>query len=215
MKALIVVDAQKDFMPATVENYESGQGGALAVPGGDQIVPVINELLPKFDLVIFTQDWHPKGMKGFASSHKDKQPFDTYKVDGKEDTLWPDHCIKESYGAMIHEGIDFSLINGDFYIFKKGEDINKHPYSAFDGTGLSFFLQDRGVTDIFVVGLATDFCVKDTAIDGAWQGFKTVVVKDATRSISENLDDTFIAFSENNVKIIESWELPLFNLMTD
>jgi nicotinamidase/pyrazinamidase len=213
MKALIVVDAQNDFMPATVENYESGQGGALAVPDGDQIIPVINELLPKFDLVIFTQDWHPTGMKGFASSHKGKQPFDTYKVNGKTDTLWPDHCIKESYGAMIHEGIDFGLINGDFYIFKKGEDVNKHPYSAFDGTGLSFFLQDRGVTDIFVTGLATDFCCKDTAIDGAWHGFKSTLILDACRSINPDLSETIIELTNNNVKLIESWELPLFNLL--
>ena len=215
MKALIVVDAQYDFMPATDENYKNGQGGSLAVPGGDQIVPVINKLLPEFDLVIFTQDWHPEGMKAFASSYKTKKPFDTYKVKGKEDTLWPDHCIAESYGAMIHEGINLDLIKKDVYFFKKGLEKDKHPYSGFDGTGLGFFLREKNVDQIFVTGLALDYCVKDTAVDGAWLGFKTVVIEDATASISEDLNATYQAFLDNNVKMIESWELPLFNLMND
>jgi len=215
MKALIVVDAQYDFMPASAEYFEQGQGGALAVPEGDEIIPVINKLLPKFDLVIFTQDWHPEGMKAFASSHKNKKPFDTYKVNGKEDTLWPDHCIANSYGARIHEEIDFGLIDGEFYIFKKGLEKNKHPYSGFDGTGLAFFLQDKEVDDIYVTGLATDYCVKDTAIDGAKNGFKTTIILDACKPINPDLSDPLTEFDHYNIKIIESWELPLFNLMTD
>ena len=106
MKALIVVDAQYDFKPASDEMYESGQGGALAVPRGDEIVSVINELLPKYELVIFKQEWHTKKMKAFKSSHEGKKPFDTYEVNGKQDTLWQDHCIAGSYGAMIHEEIN-------------------------------------------------------------------------------------------------------------
>jgi nicotinamidase/pyrazinamidase len=215
MKALIVVDAQYDFMPVPEEDYKNGQGGALAVPDGDQIIPVINELLPKFDMVIFTQDWHPEGMKAFASSYKTKKPFDTYKVKGKEDTLWPDHCIKESYGAMIHEDIDFGLIQGNFYIFKKGENPNNHPYSGFDGTGLAFFLQERKITDIFITGLATDFCCKDTAVDGAGYGFKSTLILDACKPINPDLSETIKELTDNNVKVIESWELPLFNLMND
>ena len=217
MKALIVVDAQYDFIPVSQREYEEGQGGALAVPNGEQIIPVINELLPKFDLIVFTKDWHPKGMKAFASSYKTKKPFDTYKVKGKEDTLWPDHCIQDTRGADIHDGIDFSLIKdeAEFYIFKKGLEKDKHPYSGFDGTGLGFFLREKNIDQIFITGLALDYCVKDTAVDGAWLGFKTVVIEDACKAISEDLNATYQTFLDNNVKMIESWELPLFNLMND
>ena len=217
MKALLVVDAQYDFVPVSKEEYENGQGGALAVPDGNQIIPVINKLLPQFDLIIFTKDWHPEGMNAFASSNPGKKPFDKYKVKGKEDTLWPDHCIQDTRGAAIHEGIDFALIKdeAEFYIFKKGLEKHSHPYSGFDGTGLGFFLREKNVDQIFVSGLALDFCVKDTAIDGAWLGFKTVVIKDACRAISKDLTDTNQALLDNNVKMIESWELPLFNLMND
>jgi len=215
MKALIVVDAQYDFFPATEENYKNGMGGALAVPGADKINSVINKLLSQFNLVIFTMDWHPEGMKAFASSYKTKKPFDTYKVKGKEDTLWPDHCVRGTRGAQIHEDIDFSLIQGDFYIFKKGLEKNHHPYSGFDGTNLEAFLKDRNVDQIFISGLALDYCVKDTAVDGAWAGFKTVVIEDATAAISKDLNGTYQTFLNNNVKMIESWELPLFNLMND
>lgn len=215
MKALIVVDAQYDFMPVSEKDYSICQGGALAVRGGDEIIPILNELLPQFDLVIFTMDWHPEGMKAFASSHKTKKPFDTYKVKGKEDTLWPDHCIQGTRGAQIHEGINFGLIKGEFYIFKKGLEKDKHPYSGFDGTGLGFFLREKNIDQIFVTGLALDYCVKDTAVDGAWLGFKTVVIEDATAAISEDLNDVYKTFLNNNVKMIESWELPLFNLMND
>lgn len=211
-KALCVVDAQYDFMPASEEDYANGMGGALAVTDGDQIVPVVNELLKKFDLVIFTKDWHPAGMKAFASSYKTKKPFDTYKVKGIEDTLWPDHCLQNSRGADIHEGIDLGLIEGDFYIFKKGMDKNSHPYSGFGAEGLEEFLNERGVEQIYICGLATDYCCLDTAIDGSMKGFDTYFILDATKPINPDLSEVLINLKDANVKIIESWHLNLLNL---
>ena len=213
-KALIVVDAQYDFMPASDYDYENGQGGALAVKEGDEIVPIINELLPKFDLVIFTKDWHPTGMEAFASSHKGKKPFDSYtNSDGEEDTLWPDHCVANTRGAELHEGIDFGLINGDFYIFKKGLEKDCHPYSGFGADGLESFLNGRGVHEVYIVGLALDYCVKDTAIDAAMKGFDTVVIEDGTKPIDPNINPTLKEFQEAGVKMIESWELSMYQLM--
>ena len=209
-KALIVVDVQNDFCP----------GGSLAVADGDQIIPIINKLLPKFELIIFTKDWHPEGMDAFASSHPGKQPFDKYfpvlqPMDRPliEDILWPDHCIMNTLGAEIHKDIDFGLIKGDFYIFKKGMKKNSHPYSGFGGIGLKEFLQEKEINQVFICGLATDFCCKDTAIDAANYGFNTVFILDATKPINTDLSDTLASLYNNNVKIIESWELPLFNLL--
>lgn len=211
MKALIVVDAQYDFFPATKENYDSGQGGSLAVPNGDQIIPVINKLLNKFELVIFTKDWHPKDMRAFASNRKGKNPFDTYKYDGETHVLWPDHCVEDTYGAMIHEDIDLSQIQDKVYIVKKGTDKNFHPYSGFSAPELQDILEENKVDDVYIVGLALDYCVKDTCIDSAMAGFKTVLIIDGTKPIVENIDDTLVELSEANVKIIESWEFGLFN----
>lgn len=192
MKALIVVDAQYDFMP----------GGALAVEDGDQIVPVINELLTKYKLVIFTKDWHPKGMDAFASSHEGKNPLDTYtNSKGVEDTLWPDHCVIGTRGADIHEGIDVGLISGDFYIFKKGMDKECHPYSGFGAEGLEEFLKEKGVNEVDIVGLATDFCVKDTAVDAANKGFKTNVFIEGTRGIAKDLTDAVLEMTQSGARV--------------
>ena len=212
-KALIVVDAQYDFMPASEEDYKNGMGGALAVREGDKIVPIINDLLPEFDLVIFTKDWHPRGMKAFASSYKTKKPFDKYKKKGVEDTLWPDHCVQNTRGADIHEDINLDLIEGDLYIFKKGMDKNDHPYSGFGAEGLEEFLNERGVEEVFIVGLALDYCVKDTAVDAAMKGFDTVVIEDGTRPIDPNINPTLREFQQAGVKMIESWEFDMYNLM--
>jgi nicotinamidase/pyrazinamidase len=196
MKALIVVDAQYDFMP----------GGALAVNEGDQIVPVINQLLPKFDLVIFTKDWHPTDMDAFASQHPGKRPFAKYETkDGNEDTLWPPHCMQNTRGADLHDDIDFGSISGDFYIFKKGMERNKHPYSGFGAEGLDEFLKERDVDEVHIVGLATDFCVKDTAVDAAKLGYKTSVVMDGTRPIDPDLGPVLREFMEEGVTITQSW----------
>lgn len=203
-RCLICVDLQNDFTP----------GGSLAVKDGDKIIPIINNLLKEFNLVIFTQDWHPVDMNAFASQHEGMKPFEKYfDLDGKEDTLWPDHCVQDTVGALLDENIMFSNINGDFYFFKKGDNKDYHPYSGFEGTNLAEFLREKGVEQVFVCGLATDFCVADTAIDSAMEGFETVVILDATKPINEDLSQTLINFNEANVKVIESWELNMYNLL--
>ena len=186
MKTLIVVDAQYDFFVVSKEDYENGKGGALAVPDSPGIIPVINALLPKFDLIIFTKDWHPKNMDAFASNHKGKKPFDTYvNKAGVEDILWPDHCVNNTRGAELHDDINFDLIKGDFYIFKKGTKKNEHPYSGFGAEGLSEFLKEKGVTEIIILGLALEFCILDTVIDSVKNGFDTTLILDGTRPITE------------------------------
>lgn len=210
MKALIVVDAQYDFMP----------GGNLAVAEGDEIIKVINKLLPKFGLVVFTKDWHPEKMEAFASYHDGKKPLDTYiNSDGAEDLLWPDHCIAGTPGAEIHKDIDFGLINGDFYIIKKGTQEKDHPYSGFGNfefnrpTELATILDSKGIQEVFVVGLAGDYCVKDTAIDAVKDGFLSRVILDGTKFVDpSNKQHVLNEFLENDVKVIEEWELDLFNL---
>jgi len=205
MKALIVVDVQYDFCPVSDEDFKNGLGGALAVPDGNGVVPVINSLLPKFDLVIFTKDWHPEKMKAFASSHKGKKPFDTFtNKDGVTDTLWPDHCIQNTRGSELHDDINFDLIKGDFYIFKKGTEKNNHPYSGFGAEGLSDFLKEKGVTETVIAGLATDFCVKDTVLDSVKEGFDTTVIWDGCRGISDDLTPVLNEFFDIGANVIDS-----------
>ena len=193
MKALIVVDAQNDFMP----------GGTLAVSNGDQIIKPINRLLRKFDLVIFTKDWHPQNHCSFI-------PDINTKLGG----IWPAHCVENTYGADIHKDIDFSIIKGEFYIFKKGTNPDKEAYSGFDNTGLAEFLDSKEVDEVFICGLATEYCCKATAIDAVELGFITRFILDSTRWITEEgKDETIKVLSEKDIKIIESWELSLFNLL--
>jgi nicotinamidase/pyrazinamidase len=202
-KALIVVDIQNDFCP----------GGSLAVPEGDKVVPVINDLLPKFDLVIFTKDWHPARHNGFASVYVDKKPFDTIERGGgfgscvRQDTLWPDHCIQNTPGADLHKDIKFENCKGEFYIFKKGEDVGNDGYSAFESRDLAPFLDGKGFSRLFVCGLALDYCVKETALDAARLGFDVAVIEDACKSISADINPVLKAFEDAEVDIIESWEL--------
>jgi nicotinamidase/pyrazinamidase len=197
-RALIVVDPQNDFMP----------GGSLAVKDGDQIVPVINKLTKSgmYDLVIFTKDWHPADMEAFASQHKGKNVFDTYtNSNGEVDVLWPDHCVAGTEGAEFHKDIDLNIPN--LYIFKKGLEVNSHPYSGFgdlyhfDSSGLLEFLGERGITDTDIVGLATDYCVKDTAIDSARHRFNTTVIMDGVRAIAEDLTPTLEIFEKEGIKV--------------
>jgi nicotinamidase/pyrazinamidase len=205
--ALIVVDVQNDFLP----------GGPLEVSEGDRIIPTINKLLPKFDLIIFTKDWHPANHKSFASQHEGKNAFDLVDLNGLDQVLWPDHCVRGTPGADIHEGIDFGRIKGSFYIFKKGNDSEVDSYSAFydngrkNSTGLKEFLDLLDIKENFICGLALDYCVEYTAIDSAMEGFDTVVIKDATRSLNEDITDTLNKFQEAGVKMIESWELDIYN----
>lgn len=210
MRALIVVDVQNDFCP----------GGALAVGKGDEVVPVINKLLPNFDLVVFTMDWHKADNVGFASQYG-VEPFTV--VPRLNDTVWPDHCVQNTEGAKLHAGLDLSKCKKDFYILKKGMD--SHPYSAFgqfpenvEGDEafpeLVTLLDSRGVTEIFVCGLATDYCVKDTAVDGASLfGYDTTVVIDACRGISEDLKPTMQVFLDEGIAIADSGNPDLFNVV--
>lgn len=201
IKALIVVDLQQDFCA----------GGSLAVPDGDVIVERINELLPKFDLVIFTKDWHPANHKGFASQHLDAKSFDKYtNLSGEEDTLWPDHCVENTLGAEFHIGLDLSKCKKDFYIFKKGTDDADQGYSGFSGTGLKDFLDEKRVTETYICGLALDYCVKNTAIDSALAGFDTYVIVDHTMPINPDITETLAVLKEAGVTCADGWVLGLF-----
>jgi len=174
--ALLVIDVQNDFIP----------GGSLAVPGGDEIVPLINRLGRSFNQVVLAQDWHPAGHASFASSHPGKQPFDTTQLPYGEQTLWPDHCIQGSQGAALHPALDLPHAQ---LIIRKGCNPDIDSYSAFmeadrqTSTGLAGYLKERGIDTVYVVGLAMDFCVMFTALDARIAGFKTIVVLDACRGI--------------------------------
>jgi nicotinamidase/pyrazinamidase len=173
---LVVVDVQYDFLP----------GGSLAVSGGDEIVPVINTLARQFTNVVFTQDWHPADHISFASQHYGKAPFETVELPYGTQVLWPDHCVWNTRGAELSDDLD--IPHGQL-IIRKGYNRLIDSYSGFQEadretlTGLSGYLNERDVDRLYVVGLATDFCVGWTAIDAAAGGFDVTVIEDATRAI--------------------------------
>lgn len=174
--ALIVIDVQNDFCP----------GGALAVPEGDQIVPGINALMDDFDTVVLTQDWHPAGHSSFASSHDGKSPYELIDMPYGPQVLWPDHCVQGSAGSDLHADLNVTRAN---VIIRKGTNPAIDSYSAFfendqkTPTGLEGYLKTLGVTEITMVGLATDFCVQFSALDAARLGFKVAVREDLCRAI--------------------------------
>lgn len=178
MKALLIVDLQYDFLP----------GGALAVPGGDEIIPLANDLQSRFPLVVATQDWHPEGHKSFASAHIGRKPFDTIRLNDMPQILWPDHCVQGSRGAALSDALSQHRIEA---IFRKGTESEIDSYSAFydngrkKTTGLEHYLKGKGVTDLFVCGLAGDFCVAWSVADALEAGLRTTVIEDATRAISD------------------------------
>ncbi len=173
---LLVIDVQQDFCP----------GGALAVPRGDEVVPVINRLAAAFRDVLMTQDWHPPGHQSFASSHPGHEPFQTIEVAYGPQVLWPDHCVQGTPGAEFHP--DLELPRAELVI-RKGFRPEIDSYSAFyendheTPTGLSGYLRNRGLGRIFMAGLATDFCVHYSAVDAAKEGFSVVLIEDACRAI--------------------------------
>jgi nicotinamidase/pyrazinamidase len=177
MKALLVIDIQNDFLP----------GGRLAVADGDAIIPLVNALQPQFDLVVATQDWHPAGHQSFAASHAGKQPFDTTELRGLPQVLWPDHCTQGTPGAELAAGLDQRAIEA---IFRKGTDPEIDSYSGFydnghqKSTGLADYLRGKQITEVYVAGLAADYCVFYTAQDALREGFATFIIEDATRAIS-------------------------------
>ncbi len=183
MKALIVIDVQNDFCP----------GGALAVTGGDEIVEPINALMPNYDAVILTQDWHPANHSSFASQHADKNPFDLIEMPYGPQVLWPDHCIQGGFGAAFHSGLDTDWAD---LVIRKGFRAEIDSYSAFfendrkTPTGLEGHLRTRGIRNLDLVGLATDFCVAYSAIDAANLGFDVCVLEGHCRAI--NLDGSLM-----------------------
>jgi nicotinamidase/pyrazinamidase len=203
MKALIVVDVQNDFLP----------GGALAVPEGDQVISVINGLMEQFDWIIATQDWHPAGHGSFASSHPGKQPGEVIDLNGLQQILWPDHCVQDSPGAAFSEALNTKAI---IKVFKKGTDPGIDSYSGFfdndhkKSTGLGDYLKENGIQKIYITGLATDYCVKFTALDAVQLGFDTYLVKDTTRAVNMQPGDFEKAVREMElagVVILESEEV--------
>lgn len=175
-RVLIVVDVQNDFCP----------GGALAVPEGDAVVPVVNALARRIPHVVLTQDWHPAGHISFASSHQGRKPFELIGLSYGPQVLWPDHCVQGTHGAAFHPGLDIPQAE---VIVRKGYRREVDSYSGFleadrsTPTGLAGYLKERGFTEVVVVGLATDFCVAWTALDARRFGFAATVVEDACRAI--------------------------------
>lgn len=201
MKALIIVDVQNDFCP----------GGSLAVKDGDKIIPFINKISPTYDLVIITKDEHPLGMEAFASSHLGKVPFDVYiNSDGDEYVLWPVHCVVGTQGNELHSDLNYKSLR-ECVIFGKGREKNKHPYSGFGGSvmvwddyiSLDRFLVLRKVDEIDIVGLALDYCVKDTALDGVKNGYKTNVLLEGTKGITDDgVSDALKKMKDMGVNLI-------------
>lgn len=189
MTALVLIDLQNDFMP----------GGALAAPKGDETVPVANRLLQEYELAIATQDWHPAGHGSFASSHPGKEPGDVIDLDGVEQILWPDHCVQGEPGAEFHPQLQLEPLAR---IFQKGVDPRVDSYSAFfdnarrRATGLADYLRERGVDEVHLMGLATDYCVKYSALDAVSLGFRTVVLKAGCRGIDLQPGDVAKAYEE-------------------
>jgi nicotinamidase/pyrazinamidase len=200
--ALLVIDLQNDFCP----------GGALAVPEGDQIIPLINSLARRFEHVILTQDWHPRGHISFASSHPGTKPFTTIEVAYGKQTLWPDHCVQGTPGADFHPGLN---VPHAALIVRKGFRRGIDSYSAFleddhkTPTGLASYLRERGLKRLFLCGLAYDFCVRFSAIDGTAAGFECIVIEDATRAVAlaGSVEKTNADFADKNVRRVRTTDL--------
>jgi nicotinamidase/pyrazinamidase len=177
LKALLLIDIQNDFLP----------GGSLAVAGGDDIIPLCNQLQTHFELVVATQDWHPANHKSFASQHDGKNTFEAIDLDGLPQMLWPDHCVQGSIGAAFSTSLEMNKVEA---IFRKGMDASIDSYSGFydnghrNSTALAEYLNGKGVTEVYIAGLAADYCVYFTCKDALQKGFTTYVIEDATRAIS-------------------------------
>ena len=189
MKCLILVDIQNDFLP----------GGALAVPDGDKVIPVANKLQPLFPLVVATQDWHPANHGSFAVSHPGKKIFEQVELNGLPQTLWPVHCVQNTKGAELAAALNRDRIAK---VFTKGTDPGIDSYSGlFDNghrksTGLGEWLKAQGIIEVYVCGLATDYCVKFTALDAVQFGFKTHFIEDASRGVNLQPPDIPNALAE-------------------
>jgi len=201
MKALLLIDIQNDFLP----------GGALAVPEGNRIIPLVNQLQSQFELVIATQDWHPAGHKSFASSHAGMRPFQVIHLMGHEQVLWPDHCIQGQPGAAFPAELEMNQVAA---VFRKGMSREIDSYSGFydnghlKSTGLANYLQGMQVSEVYITGLAGDYCVYFTAKDALSEGFQTYIIEDATRAISkEGYERAMVDIAELGGKIFHSGDL--------
>ncbi|HUY33600.1 MAG TPA: bifunctional nicotinamidase/pyrazinamidase [Pirellulales bacterium] len=189
MTALLLIDLQNDFLP----------GGALAVPRGDEVLAQANALQLGFDLVVATQDWHPANHRGFAANHPGKRPGDVIELDGLPQVLWPVHCVAQTPGAALAAALNTTRIAR---IFRKGTDPSVDSYSGFfdnghrRGTGLAEFLRERGASEVHVLGLATDYCVKFTALDARRLGLRTFLIADACRGVERAPGDVAAAIRE-------------------
>ena len=200
---LLIIDVQNDFCP----------GGALEVPAGDEVVPVINRLADHFDHVVLTQDWHPDGHSSFASSHPGASPLETIELDYGIQVLWPDHCVQGTEGAAFHAGLDQSRAQ---LVIRKGFRRGIDSYSAFfendrrTRTGLAGYLRERGLSRLFLSGLATDFCVAWSALDACSEGFEAVLIEDACRGIDVggSLQTALTRMTEAGVRIVQSRDIP-------
>jgi len=201
--ALIIVDVQNDFLP----------GGALAVPGGDEVIPVINRAAQCFDVVVATQDWHPANHGSFAANHPGCEPGDLIELNGVKQVLWPVHCVQNTRGAAFADGLDMTRVAR---VFPKGTDPGVDSYSGFfdngrrHSTGLGEYLKEQGVTDVYVLGLATDYCVKFTALDAVELGFATFLIEDGCRAVELQPGDAARAIKEmkrSGVHVIASREI--------
>jgi len=182
MKALILVDLQNDFLP----------GGALAVPQGDEVIPVANRVQRAFRLIVSTQDWHPAGHGSFAARHPGRKPGEVVQLGGLPQVLWPTHCVQDSVGAAFAPALDATRITR---VFPKGTDPAIDSYSGFfdnghqKATGLGDYLRAQGVKDVYLLGLATDYCVKATALDARKLGFPTHLILDGCRAVDLHIGD--------------------------
>lgn len=197
MKALILVDIQNDFCP----------GGALAVPKGDEVVAVANQqFTDQFDKIAITKDWHPSNHGSFAANHEGKKLYETIDLNGLPQTLWPVHCVEETNGARLHAGLTYLFDNDEFgldmRVFRKGTDPTIDSYSGFydnghkKSTGLSEWLKTQEVTDVYIMGLATDYCVKFTALDAVKERFKTYLILEGCRGVNLSPNDSEKAVAE-------------------
>ena len=203
MRALVLVDIQNDFLP----------GGALAVPEGDAVVLMANALMPKFELVVATQDWHPPGHASFAANHPGRKVGEMIDLDGLPQVLWPVHCVQETAGADFAPELDRSHISE---VIRKGTDPAIDSYSGFfdnghrKATGLANLLKSRQVTDLYIMGLATDYCVKFTALDAQRLNFNVHLVVDGCRGVNLKADDAAKAVEEMQragARVVRSCEL--------
>ena len=203
MRALILVDIQNDFCT----------GGALAVPNGEAVVPLANRLMPLADVVVATQDWHPADHGSFAVNHPGALPFTMAELGGLPQILWPAHCVQGTTGARFHPDLDTRRITK---VFPKGTDPGIDSYSGFfdngrrKATGLGDWLHAQGITGLLICGLATDYCVKATAIDAAQLGFTTTVVTDACRGVGlkpDDISEALDAMRAAGVRIVTTMEI--------